>query len=205
MRIGPISRWVPTSVIHWTTAGGGIDALCDGPSVVLAAASPFYKTEPVDYLDQDWFVNAAIKVFTDLDPMALLSRIQEVQGRMGRKAGGIRFGPRILDLDIIFYRDLVLKNERLVIPHPRMHKRRFVLQPICDIDPTIVHPEIGLDVQTIFKSTGYRWSGDHTVLIRLLIFIILGVVVVRAVKSWTGDGASAQRDHRRRPSGPGGR
>jgi 2-amino-4-hydroxy-6-hydroxymethyldihydropteridine diphosphokinase len=129
----------------------GIDALCDGQSVALAAASPFYKTEPVDYLDQDWFVNAAIKVFTDLDPMALLSRIQEVQGRMGRKASGIRFGPRILDLDIIFYRDLVLKNERLVIPHPRMHKRRFVLQPICDIDPTIVHPEIGLDVQTILN------------------------------------------------------
>jgi 2-amino-4-hydroxy-6-hydroxymethyldihydropteridine diphosphokinase len=129
----------------------GIAALCDGKQVVLIKTSPFYRTAPVDYLDQDWFVNAAIKVLTSLAPLELLVRMQDVQHQLGRKPGGVRFGPRLLDLDIIFYQDLILEHPELIIPHPRMHKRRFVLQPICDIDPTVVHPVLGLDVQTILN------------------------------------------------------
>ncbi len=66
-----------------------------------------------------------------------------IQQKMGRKADTIRFGPRLLDLDILLYDNLIVRTQRLEIPHPRMHKRAFVLQPICDINPTIVHPVLG--------------------------------------------------------------
>jgi 2-amino-4-hydroxy-6-hydroxymethyldihydropteridine diphosphokinase len=125
-----------------------------GTDTVLTAASEFYRTEPVDYLDQDWFVNAVIQVETSLDPMGLLNVTQRVQQQVGRKQGGMRFGPRVLDLDILFFDDLVLKSPELEIPHPRMHKRRFVLEPLCDINPFLVHPKIGKNMKTILDMLG---------------------------------------------------
>lgn len=127
----------------------GIAALCADASVRLVARSPFYETEPVDYTDQEWFLNAAVKIETDLAPLELLARMQAVQKDIGRRDGGIRFGPRVLDLDIIFYDNLTLETPHLTIPHPRMHKRRFVLQPLCDIDGSVVHPVLGQDVKKI--------------------------------------------------------
>ncbi len=129
----------------------GIKLMCEDDTIELVAQSQFYKTEPVDYLDQDWFVNAALHIRTSLSPHALLDKTQAVQQSVGRKGGGIRFGPRILDLDIIFYDDLILDTPQLVIPHPRMDKRRFVLQPICDIDPTVVHPGLGQNVEDLLN------------------------------------------------------
>jgi 2-amino-4-hydroxy-6-hydroxymethyldihydropteridine diphosphokinase len=129
----------------------GIDDLCDGKDIVLTARSPFYRTEPVDYVNQEWFINAVIKIVTNLAPHDLLARTRKVQDKFGRKGDAVRFGPRVLDLDIIFYQDLVLESDDLIIPHPRMHKRRFVLQPICDIDPSIVHPVLGSNVQTLLN------------------------------------------------------
>ncbi len=125
----------------------GISALEDAGMSEIKAISGFYKTAPVDYLDQNWFINAAVKIETLLDPFQLLNELQSIQRKAGRKKDTVRFGPRILDLDIIFYDDLLLKEEGLCIPHPRMHKRRFVLKPICDIDPTFIHPEIKKDME----------------------------------------------------------
>jgi 2-amino-4-hydroxy-6-hydroxymethyldihydropteridine diphosphokinase len=120
-----------------------IDAIRRTGAGRIVAQSKFYYTEPVDFVDQDWFVNAALKIETVLEPLALLSALQEIQMTAGRKSGGIRYGPRIIDLDIIFYDNIIFEHERLMIPHPRMHKRRFVLQPICDIDPQVIHPVLG--------------------------------------------------------------
>ena len=120
----------------------------------LSKASRFYRTSPVDYLDQDWFVNAAVKIETPLDPLDLLATLQAIQQQAGRTKGEIRFGPRVLDLDIIFYDQLVMKTPTLEIPHPRMHKRRFVLQPICDIDPDIVHPLLNISVKSLLNQIG---------------------------------------------------
>lgn len=126
-----------------------IDALNAPSQTVVTACSRFYKTEPVDYLDQDWFVNAAVRIITRRDAHALLGVLKAIQRQAGRRDGPVRFGPRIIDLDIIFYGETVMATPELVIPHPRMHKRRFVLQPICDIDPAIVHPVLKENVRTL--------------------------------------------------------
>jgi 2-amino-4-hydroxy-6-hydroxymethyldihydropteridine diphosphokinase len=120
----------------------------------ILARSRFYATEPVDYADQDWFINAAVKIATPLSPHALLKRLIAIQRAAGRKVDTVRFGPRILDLDIIFYADRVIEDRELQIPHPRMHKRRFVLQPVCDIDPRIVHPLLHQNVQGLLDQLG---------------------------------------------------
>lgn len=128
-----------------------IGALQSDPDIRVIERSPFYRTAPVDFREQDWFLNAALKLRTAVQPLQLLKRMQAVQRKLGRKADTVRFGPRIIDMDIIFYGDQVLETTELILPHPRMHKRRFVLQPICDIDPTIVHPLLGVSVQDLLN------------------------------------------------------
>ncbi len=128
-----------------------IDALKALGHTTVVACSRFYKTAPVDYLEQDWFVNAAVKIATRLDAHALLDALKGIQQRAGRHGDAIRYGPRIIDLDIIFYDETVIETSDLSIPHPRLHKRRFVLQPICDIDPEIVHPILKKDVRILLE------------------------------------------------------
>ena len=115
----------------------------------LIAVSKYYKTEPVDYSDQDWFVNLAVKIKTRLLPYELLKELNNIEKFLGTKKKAVRFGPRILDLDIIFYDNIILNMENIEIPHPRMHKRRFVLQPLCDIEPDFIHPVIKVSVKKL--------------------------------------------------------
>ena len=129
----------------------GIDALTCHDSCRLIDQSLVYQTEPVDYKDQDWFVNYVVKIETTLDPFSLLDTLKSIERSAGRTRDGVRFGPRVLDLDIILYDALVLNTSDLVIPHPRMHKRHFVLKPICDIDPNIIHPVFHTTMQTLLK------------------------------------------------------
>lgn len=130
----------------------GIAALTDSAHVRLIDQSPVYRTEPVDYLDQDWFVNYVVKIRTDLDPLDLLEFIHSIEHTAGRLRDSVRFGPRVLDLDIILFDDLVLDDSTITIPHPRMHKRRFVLKPICDIDPDINHPVLQQTMLTLLAN-----------------------------------------------------
>ncbi len=118
----------------------GVASLTLCADIRLIDQSSIYRTEPVDYQDQGWFVNYAVKIKTVLDPLSLLNILKSIELEAGRVPHAIRFGPRVLDLDIILYDDVVQNDSRLTIPHPRMHKRRFVLKPICDIDPDINHP-----------------------------------------------------------------
>ena len=120
----------------------------------LAAASPFYRTSPVDYLDQDWFVNGVVKIHTRLSPLELLETLKCLETDAGRKKNRLRFGPRTLDMDILFFDDQVIRTDTLIIPHPRMHRRRFVLKPICDIDPVMVHPVLKKDMRSLLDDLG---------------------------------------------------
>jgi 2-amino-4-hydroxy-6-hydroxymethyldihydropteridine diphosphokinase len=130
----------------------GLAALAGSGAASITAWSNFYKTSPVDFTGQEWFVNAAVKVETGLNPFELLRDINSIQIRAGRTSDSVRFGPRILDLDIIFYDDAVLDVPGLTIPHPRMHKRRFVLKPLCDIDPDFVHPVLKKNLRHLLGS-----------------------------------------------------
>ena len=127
----------------------GIAALTAEGRSVLRGQSHFYQTEPVDYSDQDWFVNAVAKIETQSEPAVLFRELKSVEKDLGRKKDAIRFGPRILDLDILLYDRLILESVELIIPHPRMHQRRFVLQPMCDIDPHMVHPVLKKDMRSL--------------------------------------------------------
>lgn len=138
----------------------GIIALTRGTDSVLTSRSPFYRTEPVDFTDQNWFVNAVFTIQTQLDPKALLTRLQEIQREAGREKSPVRFGPRILDLDILLFDDLIISSQDLIIPHPRMHKRRFVLLPICDIDPYLVHPILKKEMRDLLA---YLDENEQTV------------------------------------------
>ena len=117
----------------------GILRLAENGDVEIVHHSPYYYTEPVDYTDQPWFVNAVCCVHTCLDPRTLLGRLKAVEAAAGRSAG-VRFGPRLLDLDLVFYEHVVIQTPDLVIPHPRMHQRAFVLRPLHDIAPDLIHP-----------------------------------------------------------------
>jgi len=132
----------------------GIAALTASNHSMFLQSSRFFRTSPVDYTDQDWFVNAAVKIGTTQDPLNLLDELLAIQRQMGRKADTIRFGPRVLDLDILLYDDRVIRMPRLTIPHPRMHKRAFVLQPMCDIDASIMHPVLGKTVADLLARLG---------------------------------------------------
>ena len=139
----------------------GVARLIRDESSRLVEESAVYQTEPVDYRDQDWFVNYAVKIETLLDPLNLLGRLKSIESEVGRTRSSVRFGPRVLDMDIIFYDELVMDHRMLVIPHPRMHKRRFVLKPLCDIDPLIYHPVLARTVQSLLEDldeTGQRIS-----------------------------------------------
>lgn len=101
--------------------------------------SPVYETEPVEYLDQPWFLNGVVEAETNLSPLALLDAVGAIEIEMGRQRA-IAKGPRSIDLDILLYDSETIATPRLQIPHPRLHRRRFVLAPLADIAPNLTHP-----------------------------------------------------------------
>jgi 2-amino-4-hydroxy-6-hydroxymethyldihydropteridine diphosphokinase len=105
----------------------------------IVRISPFYRTEPAGKIDQNWFINAVVAVKTSLSPRDLLRFLQNIEREMGRVRKE-RWGPRIIDLDILIYENQVIQNEELRVPHPRIHERRFVLAPLNDIAPELRHP-----------------------------------------------------------------
>jgi 2-amino-4-hydroxy-6-hydroxymethyldihydropteridine diphosphokinase len=113
-----------------------IELLTEAGDVRLIARSRDFATAPWGKTDQDWFVNACISVATKLAPRALLERCQEVEGRMGRVRSE-KWGPRIIDVDLLLYRDVAVNEPDLVLPHPYMGERAFVLAPLLDIAPDL--------------------------------------------------------------------
>ncbi len=108
----------------------------------VSNVSSIYETEPMYLVDQNWFVNCVAKLETNLSPRELLHYLKDVERRMGRTEG-VRYGPRIIDLDILFYGDEVIRQDDLEIPHPGISERNFVLVPLAEIEPDLVHPVYG--------------------------------------------------------------
>jgi 2-amino-4-hydroxy-6-hydroxymethyldihydropteridine diphosphokinase len=131
-----------------------VDRLAALAQVRVTGRSRLYRTAPVGYTEQGWFVNQVVRVETELGPEALLARLQEIECELGKTPPAVRFGPRVIDLDILLFDRQVLEGPQLVIPHPRMHTRRFVLRPLCDIEPSIVHPVLGRDARSLLAALG---------------------------------------------------
>ncbi|MCW7753761.1 2-amino-4-hydroxy-6-hydroxymethyldihydropteridine diphosphokinase [Desulfobotulus sp. H1] len=121
------------------------------PDIILEAVSPFYRTAPVDYENQPFFVNAAVRVRTTLIPEDLLACLLRLQAEAGQKEKVFRYGPRMLDLDLLLYESSVHCSDTLILPHPRFHRRRFVLRPLCDIDPDMIHPLLHESMQELLQ------------------------------------------------------
>jgi 2-amino-4-hydroxy-6-hydroxymethyldihydropteridine diphosphokinase len=118
---------------------------------MILRQSAYYETEPVDFLDQPWFLNAAIEIDTTLTPMELLQFCQELENRMGRQKEMPK-GPRLIDIDLLFYDDVVLSNARLTLPHPAVPDRRFVLEPLNEIAAGYFHPVLKRTIAELLAS-----------------------------------------------------
>jgi 2-amino-4-hydroxy-6-hydroxymethyldihydropteridine diphosphokinase len=121
---------------------GAIAALREA-GVDVTRISSMFETEPVDYLDQPWFLNCAVEAETELPAVALLKALRQIEADMGSKKL-VSKGPRLIDLDILLYDDETIDTPELQVPHPRMHLRRFVLEPLAEIAPNVRHPVYGL-------------------------------------------------------------
>ena len=127
-----------------------MDRLADLPGMTLLARSSLYRSEPFGKTDQDWFVNAVVRIDTSLSPEELLKTCLSIEQEMGRTRSE-KWGPRIIDLDILFYDDLILKLEGLEIPHPGIPERSFVLVPMNEIAPDCIHPQLKKPVKTLLE------------------------------------------------------
>jgi 2-amino-4-hydroxy-6-hydroxymethyldihydropteridine diphosphokinase len=123
--------------------------------VTVKRVSPLYLTEPVGLKDQAWFINCVVEVETEKEPTKLLSALQSIERAMGRTKTKDK-GPRPIDIDLLFYDDQVVNQKNLVIPHPRLHTRLFVLQPLMDLIPDFVHPVLHKTIRELYNEQ--PWS-----------------------------------------------
>ncbi len=125
------------------------------PAVQVTACSPIYQTAPWGYTDQPDFLNQVVRGETNLSPRELLVFLKNLESSLGREKT-FRYGPRQIDLDILFYADTIVAESDLQIPHPRLHERAFVLVPLADLAPDWVHPQLGCDVRTLLAGVDAR-------------------------------------------------
>lgn len=137
--------------------GKAVEEVLSAPGIRVLARSSDYVTAPVGYADQADFCNAVIRVDTSLKPVELLDTLQAIEDSLGRVRQGPRFGPRMIDLDLLLFGCLQgRQGERLVLPHPRMHERRFVLEPLVEIDPEVLIPGRGAAADLLDRCVGQR-------------------------------------------------
>ncbi len=116
-----------------------IQRLDEAEGIKVLRISSLYRTEPIGMVDQNWFINAVSEVKTTIAPRQLLNIMKDIERLMGRKEGP-RWGPRVIDLDLLLYGQRIIDEKGLKVPHPELHKRRFVLEPLCEIASYAIHP-----------------------------------------------------------------
>ena len=132
-------------VTHLREAGQRLSAI-----VKIERASQLYVAAPLGYVRDDAFVNAVIRGTTTLKPMELLEMMQAIEAAMGRRSG-VQYGPRPIDLDLLFYDAVQIETRKLTIPHPRMAQRAFVLKPLAEIAPDLMHPVLYYTISQLLQ------------------------------------------------------
>jgi 2-amino-4-hydroxy-6-hydroxymethyldihydropteridine diphosphokinase len=118
--------------------------------ILIEDISSWYESEPIPKSDQPWYVNGVLNINTDLNPLAVLNLLHKIESDFGRIRGK-KNESRILDLDLLTFNDLIIDTKKLIIPHPRMHLRSFVMKPIVDINPNWIHPKLEINSKNIMK------------------------------------------------------
>jgi 2-amino-4-hydroxy-6-hydroxymethyldihydropteridine diphosphokinase len=122
------------------------------PDSRVTALSSFYETSPVGNVNQDAFYNAVLRLSTRLDARSLLTRLLRIEDDVFMRVRAVHQGPRRMDLDLLLYGDRTINEENLVVPHPRLSERSFVLQPLCEIAPDLLHPLTGKTIRELLAS-----------------------------------------------------
>ena len=123
----------------------------ESDKISIKKISSVYESEPMGYENQRWFLNLVLEVKTSLDPFLLLEHLLTIEEQMGRKREK-KCGPRNIDIDLLLYHNRIVGSDRLAIPHPRMHQRRFVLIPLAQIAPRLLHPVLKKSVDELLES-----------------------------------------------------
>ena len=135
--------------------------LKENEDIRVLAVSEFFETEPRGGSPQGKYLNGAIKIDTDLMPLDLLTQLKMIERRLGRVKTEELNAPRPMDLDILFYDDVViLEGKSLTIPHPRLAEREFVLKPLAEIAPDLVHPRLSKTIKQLYEA--FQPDEDHT-------------------------------------------
>jgi 2-amino-4-hydroxy-6-hydroxymethyldihydropteridine diphosphokinase len=129
------------------------------PDSRVTGLSAFYETSPVGNVKQDPFYNAVLRLTTKLAARPLLASLLDIENTLFKRVRTIHQGPRRMDLDLLLYGTITMNEENLIIPHPRLAERRFVLQPLCDIAPDLIHPVIGKTMRELLDAL----TSDETV------------------------------------------
>ncbi len=127
-----------------------IRKLKQSKGIEIRKASSVYETQPTEYKDQPWFLNMVLEFETPLEPLNLLELLLGIENQMGRERNR-KWGPRNIDLDLLLHDELVINSDKLTLPHPRMHQRRFVLVPLAEIAPKVVHPSLKKSVERLLE------------------------------------------------------
>jgi len=134
-----------------------IEEMDELPGCKVAASSSLYKTEPVGVAEQDWYINCVARLTTSLDPFQLIKALLSIEYAMGRRRRR-KWEARIIDLDILLFGQDIIRSCDLVIPHPLMHERRFVLEPLAQLAPDFIHPILKLTIRRLLEGLAVRHS-----------------------------------------------
>lgn len=129
-----------SAILHLSTSG-----------VSVKRCSSIWETEPVGITDQPWFFNAVAEVETEMPPLELLRLMKRIEQAMGREHAEVN-GPRMIDIDLLFYGNECMQSEELELPHPRLQERRFVLEPMMELAPDFQHPVSGLSIKELLTA-----------------------------------------------------
>ena len=138
-------------------------SLAQLPESRLAAISPVYETDPVSPVPQGRYLNAAAALETQLTPRQLLAALLAIERRAGRppRSERVQWGPRTLDLDLLLYDQQIICDDDLIVPHPRMHERWFVLKPMADLDASLVHPLLEMTIGDLLQYVEQSVQASH--------------------------------------------